>query len=358
MQSLHIRVFFPPQEGIVTDGDGPYRPGIDSCVWIIAPAGARSITLNFSFFNTIPDTVQTVSIDSCLDVLCNKPTPLSGSPYRYLPESLNSNFANLPLVTTGIARVTYLSMWSGHTQARFVLSYTSGSKLEGTCSGLRPTAWNYVAAVLKVVGDAILARLYVNGTLVAATSAPKPVDFNLMLAGGGGMALGRAHPMSAPFGHYSGLIDELSIFNRSLSEAELILSMNTSCNNITDAVSCFSFDLDLSYGGSAFVDSGSGEPSDAIAVAADKFLPWCSTRDDGGSLLIEVSSSVFQYGLSWGFCTEKIRLPGLGFDYNPDQLFIGNSISNFGDLVALPGCVNLPLVVQGNVARRCVPPPS
>jgi hypothetical protein len=318
-----------------------------------------SITLNFSFFNTEPDTVQTVSIDECLDITCSDATPLYGSPYRFLAESLYSDSEDLPLVATGFARVTYTSVWSGHTQARFVLSYTSDSKTVGVqvCNGLRPNTWHHVAAVIEIVSDTVLARLYVNGSLVAATNTAKAVGSGLMLAGGGGVALGRAHPMSAPFGHFSGLVDELSVLNRSLSEGELASAMMIPCRNRSDTVLCFSFDRDTSL--EAFVDSGGGQQSNAIPVVGDKFLPWCRTSDDGGNLLIQHTgyyATVVPYGPSWGFCTDEIRLPGLGFDYDAPQLSIGKNISNFGALGTLPGCVNLPLVVQGNVARRYVPP--
>jgi hypothetical protein len=210
--------------------------------------------------------------------------------------------------------------------------------------------------MLEIVGSSVSARLYVNGLLVAATTTNKAVGYGLMLSGDGGMAVGRVHPMSAPFGHFSGLIDELAIFNRSLSEGELISAMALPCRDMPDTVACFSFDMDARLEGNSFLDSGSGQPSNAIPVVGDKFLPWCSTRDDGGNLLIQATryyATVVPYGLSWGFCTDKSRLPGLGFDYNADQLSnIGKNISNLGSLGAWPGCVNLPLVVQGNTARR------
>jgi hypothetical protein len=327
-------------------------------VWVIAPVGAVNITLNFTFFYAYPDQVQTVSIDECHDVLCSQSTPLSGSPYLYLAESLSSQYESLPLVKTGFARVTYTSMWSGHTQARFVLSYSSGSKSWTTCSGLHPNAWHHVAGIIELVGSAVLARLYVNSSLVAATTTNKAAGYDLMLSGGGGMAVGRVHPMSAPFGHFSGLIDELSISNRSLSEDELLSAMTLPCRARPGTVACFSFDMDESFEGTAFLDTGSGQPSNAIPVVGDKFMSWCSTRDDAGNLLIQATryyATVVPYGPSWGFCTDEILLPGLGFDYNADQLSsIGKNISNLGALGEWPGCVNLPLVVQGNIARRLV----
>jgi hypothetical protein len=38
------------QAGTISDGDGPYIPGVDNCTWLIAPSGATKLAIAFSKF--------------------------------------------------------------------------------------------------------------------------------------------------------------------------------------------------------------------------------------------------------------------------------------------------------------------
>ena len=62
------------------------------------------------------------------------------------------------------------------------------------------------------------------------------------------------------------------------------------------------------------------------------------------------------YEQSWGFCTDKAYLPGLGFDYDADVLasfsLLQSESSQLHILLDLPSCVNAAIVLEGNSAGR------
>ena len=77
-------VFTTFQKGVVTDGDGPYIPGIDDCTWIIAPDGASTIYLTFSTLilgGAGGNDPETLELASCNDIACTSPIIILGSPY-------------------------------------------------------------------------------------------------------------------------------------------------------------------------------------------------------------------------------------------------------------------------------------
>jgi hypothetical protein len=203
-----------------------------------------------------------------------------------------------------------------------------------------------------------MALVYVNGTLLSKQTGSTPsAAWGLAFAGADGVAIGRAHPMSAPFGYLSGRLDELSVWNRGLSAAEVSTSVGRTCaERVNSSMACYSFDAAVNN--NLFADSGGGPPSSVVAVTEDKFAPWCSTRGDGGQLFVSANKVCSAYAESWGFCTERAHLPGLGFDYNEDELSTLNMVLRSASspsvdlLVGMLGCVNTPLVLDGNVAGR------
>jgi hypothetical protein len=347
------------QEGIISDGDGEYLPGVDNCVWIIAPQGADRIYLEFRFFDMSPDYhYNIVNVDVCQDVFCTSSSPLKGSPFMQTPGA--SPFRDIATASTGFVRVSFPAIWSGHTQARFVLYYSTDVSRNSVPSGLITGSWHYVSAVVESVNQSSFsASIYVNGTLfVGPAYSLMEASSGLAFAGHSGIALGRSYPMSAPFGYFMGFVDELLVIDRVILGYEVLSVMNMSCSKVPQTIMCFSFDrATVSMNGSIY-DGGSGWPSKAVSVSQDRFQPWCITRNDGGALSAYYTSYLLPFATSWGFCTSKARLPGVDFDYDAQTLnLLTKTIENKNhefSLKNLPGCSNIPLIVSNNTAGRYV----
>jgi hypothetical protein len=299
---------------------------------------------------------NTVTIDVCQDIQCVSFQPLPGSPFKMALAT--SPVPVLPPVPKGIVRVGFPAWWSGHTQARFVLRYSSnlGNKTR-PCPGIRAGSWNHLSAVIESrPGGSLAARFYVNGTLMFGPSVSNSSETRkLTIAGEYGLALGRVYPMSSPYGYLNGSLDEFTVFNRSLSQVEVQQSMWQNCSaglRDLDPLVCFSFDRSSVAANQSFKDFGRGGASNAVPVQSDRFLPWCSTRDDGGSLMVLQSSNLAgPYGLSWGFCTQKPYLPGREHDYDQAELAAFAEVES-PSLEELPGCSNVPLILDSNAAGR------
>ena len=350
------------QQGAVSDGDGQILPGSDNCEWIIAPVGAESIELHFEFFDMTPDyNYDYVVIDVCSDVECSTSTALTGSPFKSFPN--NAPVLDLPTASSGFVRVSYPTIWSGHTQARFVLRYVGVSSrllANATCPGLYMDSWIHLSVVVEGINSSAFgASMYVNGTLVAGPIYGSHVtESGSPFAGESGAALGRVFPMSSPFGYFSGGMDNLVLISKSLSGPDLDKLARSACAHVPQAISCFSFERSLISMNGTFVDTGCCEPADAIPVSEDKFLPWCVTRNDDGYILVEdiTSELLVEFEQSWGFCTNQTRVPGLDFDYVAEELGSLQSMlsdeSNVLGLTDLSGCTRIPLLLEGNSAKR------
>jgi hypothetical protein len=270
----------------------------------------------------------------------------------------SSPVRDIATAPTGFVRVSFPAIWAGHTQARFVLYYNTDPTRNNVPPGLITSSWHYVSAVVKTINESTFsASIYVNGTLIAGPVYSFLKDSSgLAFAGQTGIALGRNYPMSAPFGYFMGLVDELIVMDQSISGTDVMSIMKISCFNVPQTVLCFSFDRSTLSKNGSILDIGSGLPSHAVAVSQDKFLPWCITRNDGGNLLLDISSNLHPYGLSWGFCTSKARLPGAGFEYDSNTLDAlkgtFEEVTNEFHLKNLSGCSNIPLIIDGNTAGR------
>ena len=221
-------------------------------------------------------------------------------------------------------------------------------------SGLRTGSWHYISAVVEPINDiSNSASVYVNGTLFAGPFLFSRNASGLAFAGQYGISLGRSYPMSAPFGYFEGYVDELMVVDRIM-----LGSLEVPCSAVPETILCYSFDKATVMANGSFHDLGSGQPSNAVPVSQDRFLPWCITMNDDGELVIDDFLPEQPYGvLSWGFCTSKARLPGAGYDYDAEMLssLLSDELEIGFDefrLKNLPGCSNTPLVFDGNNAGR------
>ena len=350
--------FVSGQEGFISDGDGQYVPGVDDCSWIVAPSAAASINIQFLFFDMSPDNGNHMylTLEECDDVTCADSVPLPSSP---LQTSLAaSKFSTLQNIASRILRVTFVCLWSGHTQARFLLRYTSSNTSDTTCGGLATGSWYHIYAVVERTNEtSASARVYSNGKLMLGPLystdsldtyiADSPEDT--------GISLARIYPMSPPFGYLHGAMDDVAVWNRSLTDHEIADIMITGCANKTDALACFSFDEGSNISAGSYENVCNSHRGVAVALQGDQFLPWCTSRDDGGELLV-LNNVYVGYEQSWGFCTDKPYLPGLGFDYDADVLasfsLLQSERSQLNTLLELPACVTAAIVLEGNSAGR------
>ena len=121
---------------------------------------------------------------------------------------------------------------------------------------------------------------------------------------------------------------------------------------------CFSFDRSTVLMNGSLQGLGAEWQPQANPVSQNRFQPWCSTRNDGGELMVYYNGFAQAYDHSWGFCTSKARLPGAGYNYDDGNLsFLTetfNKVSSEFKLEDLTGCSNIPLILKGNTAGRWV----
>jgi hypothetical protein len=324
---------------------------------MIAPPGAGRIGLEFLFFDMSPDyQYNLVQIDVCQDVTCTSSSPLPGSPFDQTPGA--SPLRGIATAPTGFVRVSFPAIWSGHTQARFVLYYSTDLARNSVPSGLITGSWHHVSAVVESFNKSSFSvSIFVNGSLFAGPAySLLKASSGLAFAGQSGIALGRSFPLSAPFGYFMGFVDELLVSDRAISGFEVVSIMNLSCSEVPKTVLCFSFDGDTVSRDGSIYDHGSVWPSQAVSVSQDRFQPWCITRNDGGVLATYFASYLVPYAISWGFCTSKARLPGVDFDYDAQTLeLLTRKIERENHefhLKTLTGCSNVPLIIANNTAER------
>ena len=316
------------------------------------------------FLDMFPDdSNMLLTIEECSDAVCTSSVRIF---YSFKIGLAQIAPFKLPPTSTGFARVTFICLFSPHTQARFVLRYKALYRSDpgtpaATCLKMSPSNWHHVAAVVKLAnGSGIESSLYLNGSALTTK-----VDFlaeksaGLFYGDSHGFAFGRVSPTSPPFGYLVGDIDDVGVWNRSLSAQNLTALMQAGCRGPFPAVLCFDFEESASTARGSFKNLGARAQTEAVAVDNDRFLPWCTGRDDAGSLQVYYSGACIPYEESWGFCTDRPRLPGLGYDYDEDMLAelndrLQNGLS-LDSVRSLPGCVNTPLVVDGNRAGRYGP---
>ena len=238
----------------------------------------------------------------------------------------------------------------------------------------------------------IRASIYVNGSLQTSletemiSSKMQCPALSLMLTGDAGIAIGRSDTTKAPpvmgkfeyeymdtlrsksgsDSFWAGDLDELKIWNSSKTRVELFSQMNTTCraNNVNayapKPLACFGFDELNGSLEMAFEDSGSIPQCKAVPIVGDKESSWCTTRGDDGLLLDQFSTATNpprnHLGASWGICSDKPRLPGLGFEYSESALLgiadSDDSASPQSDALQFARCVNTAINFTSNSAFR------
>lgn len=360
---------------------------------------------------------ETLEVMVCQDLACQNPVHVSGSPYDegsnyfdgdrftcdfstlngdqntvgYLPSYLGGKLRHcvksLPPIEARFIRVRFTSQTSLHTTARFVLHYSADFE-NALCSGLPPDgSWHHVSTVAAVLNsDSLQLSLYVNGSLKVSSEFPNQAVLPLSISGDAGIAVGRADSTHAPplmsgvFGYYNdllyrrlgadtywaGSLDELRIWNHSRTESRILAQYELPCASVNAVLAsdrsesgllvCFDFERSIGMS-REFEDSGAPPHSSLIPSFQDRILPWCVTRGDNGQLMDQMSSSdplQNNIGLSWGHCTDKPRLPGLGFEYSEDVLLRMQALDPGSAMSLAFGCSNVAINMTGNTAERYI----
>ena len=240
----------------------------------------------------------------------------------------------LPEVKAGIVRVRFRSSSSLHSSARFVLHYNTVKPGPSAppCAGLyfnetasvSSASWHHVAVTAEQINltDSVL-KMYIDGSLKVSLAVPLSLA-DLSVAGYAGISIGRGDPSRAPpslgpfspsYGSYGneldlhqgaetfweGGLDELRVWNVSLSSNEISNGLFLNCTSVNDGrngirivpILCFSFDQmnsNVESGSVYFEDQSQWESRHAQSVVGDKYAPWCTTLGDGGVLVDVVSS--------------------------------------------------------------------
>ncbi len=302
-------------------------------------------------------------------------------------------------INASIVRIRFSSSTSIHSTARFVIHYKTVPESPLDCLGVKghlrdePRMWHHAsAAVTGINCTHIRACIYVNGSLKTTletemiSSNSQCPALSLMLTGDSGIAIGRADTTKPPpvLGRFqliymdtsrskpgadsfwAGDLDELKIWNSSKNGVELYFQVNTSCSaNSSNSYSskplaCFGFEgfnsLDVDMN---FEDYGFRPPCKAVPMVGDKESSWCNTRGDDGMRVDFQSTSnpTNQHlGASWGICTDRPRLPGLGFEYSESDLLRLEDAVGFGtpafNALNLPGCAQTAINFTSNRAIR------
>ena len=360
---------------------------------------------------------ETFRIDACMDLTCSTFRTIDEASFNQGSNRYNCFLKDahyiqhgskigckfqMTILNASVLRVRFDSESSVHTFSRFMVHYKA---LFGSSDSLRTDTkerghqllkadlWHHVSLVVKRIGKSrISAEWYVNGSTVSGmptilqTSAE---NFDLRISGIEGVAVGRADPTHPPPSHdlynavndqedsipprgsetfWGGRIDELRMWNRSLSQSEISSNVYRRCrsrppNNsrideypdvamenirMSEALVCFGFD-DLPLNGEGFVDSGIHPPLSAVPIVGDYYAPWCLTIDDNAMLIDKNSHRNDLNGQAWGFCEGRPRLPGLSYDYIEEELALSALRL---DLENLDGCAREDLVFIENKAQR------
>ncbi len=299
-------------------------------------------------------------------------------------------------INASIVRIRFSSSTSIHSTARFVIHYKTVPESSLDCLGVKgqlrdePRIWHHASAVVTGINCThVRACMYVNGSLKTSletemiSSNSQCPALSLTLTGDSGLAIGRADTTNAPpvLGRFqliymdtsrskpgadsfwAGDLDELKIWNSSKNGTELFFQVNTSCSaNNSNAyppkpLACFGFEsLDVDMN---FKDYGARPPCKAVPIVGDKESSWCNTRGDDGMRVdfLSTSNPTNQHlGASWGTCTDKPRLPGLGFEYSESDLLGLEEANGFGtrafNTLNLPGCAQTSINFTSNRASR------
>ena len=359
-------------------GDGPDMISRDgsSCAWTIAPPGARSVTLLFTEFYLLKTALSYkdyVQVCMCLDTACLELEGCMRFSGGELPPTLTSTtgIMHVLLHTTGLSFRTNPGFTAFYAAAYDAERLEQGSwhhvavtvesaAQHAATAGARGTNTSHAQPAMCTL------RVYMDGSEAREhTSLLWDPQRNPAFGGAFGTAVGRASPhwqhnphpvytaeerdaiydesarnhleyiqggphnfldaqgrMAVPWfnlGRFNGSLDDLRVWQVARAASDINASLRCTCAELQTPrlAACYNFEH---HGETHFTDaSPHGRAQARTASGESPHLPWCKNANDAGSLAHTIIQDEIRHifsPVSWGFCAQKLRLPGSGFDYN------------------------------------------
>jgi predicted outer membrane repeat protein len=385
-------------------GDGPdmiprVEPSRTS--WTIAPPGARSVTLLFTEFYLYKSSVfrDLVEVCMCLNTACEKLDECKHFSGGELPPTLTS--------TTGVMRVVFQA--SGlvyRTNPGFTAFYAATYDAER----LDQDTWHHLAVTVESnAPKARMAtvRVYVDGCKMRNQTLLWDTLRTPAFSGALGTAVGRGSPhwqhnplpfyteqeklkikveslewagsgagvagsefLSSLFlsrhvrfdvprftlGRFNGSLDDLRVWQEARAASDILANQERTCADVQTPrlAACYSFEQHKE----TYFEDGSlrGHVKASTASGASPHLPWCQNANDDSSLIhtcSDCSNKALFSPASWGFCADKPRLPGLGFDYDRTEMrVLASQLTAAASSIIkhFPGCGSLTFNLSHNSA--------
>jgi predicted outer membrane repeat protein len=347
-------------------GDGPnYEPRSESegssvCEWIIAPEGARRVTLVFTELSLTGRASTFVQVYRCNTGDCSSRDPLLTVRDIYMPPPVTSD--------SGVMQVVFQTQYDTRPASPgFTATYAANFEAATLSVG----SWQHVAVTVAPDGQR---QIFVNGNLSRTDKWPDYGTVAVSRVFDRGGAIGRRSPawqdkwwnttanLGDDEGFFFGTVDELRVWKTVRTGASLMNQLSSNCSKLlqseTGLVSCLGFDQ-VADDGSSFVDEAA--PDGDLGVQArphsgeTPHLPWCQGVDDGGKAPLSSTGAPVNGDQLWGFCSvDKPRLPGAGYDYDLSSMTLTASTAAAAESARMlrlhPGCGDVPLIFTGNQA--------
>ena len=237
---------------------------------------------------------------------------------------------------------------------------------------LPPGVFHHMAWTLTSSG---VATLFINGTQQQAGVIQEGDQERRPLKDDGfPTAIGRGAPAwqdGGEIGYPCVALDEMRIWTGVRSEAELSAGMLVECGNLphdqnASLLACYGFDTTQTSGagtsGPFFPDKSRNSIPAFVAKRGPWFRPHCVNVDDEGAMALDSNTSPennnfidWTENRMWGYCTSKLRLPGLGLDYSESDIemaVIHSSSDTAAILDLYPGCGSVPMRLEYNTAGK------
>jgi hypothetical protein len=216
--------------------------GADATVWDNSGSGYNG-TLSGAVRNSSGKFGNSLSFDGVDDIVtlpANLSTPIGNNITIVLWANARTG--------TGLYRELVTERYAGDNNVQFMISIGDDSASDKFCTGFYDGSWHNVCDPVAVTTnqwvflaasyDGHYVKLYRDGSAVNTSS-----DLNLALpAGTNGWYIGKRHDTLASNHHFNGSIDDVAIFNRSLSAAEISAMYSGSMFDGTHRVKAFTVD--------------------------------------------------------------------------------------------------------------------
>jgi hypothetical protein len=229
--------------------------------------------------------------------------------------------------------------------------------------------WIHLAVSLFVASSeingplAITTLVYLNGSQIhipRKIEFQESANFSASFASKNGLAVGRDFPGARYLtnsstlsndgsSYFVGLISRMRLWSNTEAGEVAALRTSKSCLQAAEVgglIACYDFNDTL--------EDFLGTSSLSLRLG-DKYRPWCRAVDDNGRFLYHpdvFTTTVYDMGERWGFCTASPVLPSRGRDFNVSEMIQVGRMSSTDLLSQYPSCGRLPFVFKNNRALK------